>query len=135
MLEKDVSYSAPEITPVGGERTGVVGVNVSFLRCLDIVQGDRGLLVIVERWQQAGFDTDMQILHFRRIKAEIVPAQGTDADQLHLALEHVDEHRQFVEPGFAQELAPAVDAIVVRELSAILKPFILKHIRLQVLGV
>lgn len=107
-----------------------VSVDISFLRGLDVVQGNGGVFVVIERRQKAGLYTDVQLLHLRSVEAEIVPAQRPDSDQFHLPLEYVDEHRQFVQPGFAKEFTPAVHPIVMRELSAILQAFMLKHIRL-----
>ena len=48
MLENDVAQGAPEIPPVGGEGAGMVCFDISFLRSLDVFQGDGGVLVVVE---------------------------------------------------------------------------------------
>ena len=135
MLEKDVSYRAPEIAPIGGETVFMVGIYISFLRCLDIVQCDGGVFVVVKGWEQAGLDTDVQVLHCWRVQAEILSAQGAYSDKFHLALKYIDEHWKFVKPGFAKEFAPAVYPVIVRKFTTILQAFIFKHIRLQVLRV
>lgn len=98
----------------------MVGVNISFLRSLNIAQSNGGVLIIVERRQQSRLYADMDILHLRSVKTEIVPAQGANSDKFHLPLEDVDEHRQLVNPGFTKEFAPAVNPVVVRELTSIL---------------
>lgn len=135
MLEKDVAYRAPEVAPVGGEGMLVVGVDISFLRSLDVVQGDWGVFVVVKWRQEAWLHAGVQGLHLGRVEAEIVTAEGAHSDQLHLSLEYIDEHRELVKPGPAQQFAPAVHAVVARELASFLEAFVLEQIRLQVLGV
>ena len=135
MLENDVAYRSPEVAPVGGEGVCLVGVYISFLRGLDVFKGDGGVFVVVEGGQEPRLDADMQVLHLGRVKAEIMPAQRPYADELHLALEDVDEHRQLVEPELAEQPSPAVDAVVVGEFAAVLEPLVLKHVGLEVLRV
>lgn len=61
--------------------------------------------------------------------------QRAHAHELELPLEEIDEHREFVEPACAQQSAPLVDPVVVLELAAVLKPDVLVHVGLQILGV
>ena len=125
VLEQDVADGAPEVAPVGREGVGVVGLDVAALGGLDIVQGDGGLLVEIKGRQEAGLDTDVQLLHFGCIEAEIMAAQGAHADQFHLPLEDVDQHRELVQPGLSHEFTPEIDAVVVCELAAVLQAFVL----------
>lgn len=135
VLEKYVAYGAPEIAPVSGEGVLVVGVDISFLRGLDIVQGDGGVFVVIKGRQQTGLYACVQVLHLGSVQAEVLPAQRSYSDQLHLSLEDIYEHRKLVQPGAAQELAPAVHAVVARELATVLETFVLEHIGLKVLRV
>ena len=77
----------------------------------------------------------MKLLHLRRIEAEILPAQGTHAHQFHLSLEDIDKHRELVQPAAPEAPAPEVHAVVVRELTAFLKSFMLQHVGLQILRI
>ena len=135
MLEQNVAYRTPEVAPVGSEGVRVVGVDISFFRGLDIVQSNGRLLVVIEGRQESGFYADVEVLHLWGVQAEILPAQGSYSYQLHLALENVDEHGQFVKPSFAQKLSPTVYAVIVSELATVLEALMLKHIRLEVLRI
>ena len=135
MLEQDVTHRAPEVAPVGRKRMGLVGFDITALGGLYVFECDGGMLVVVEGGQEAGLDADVQLLHLGRVEAEIMTAQRADSHQFHLSLENVDRHRKLVQPGAAQQFAPEVDAIVVGELAAVLKTFVLQHVGLEVFGV
>ena len=134
-MKQYVAYRAPEVAPVGGKSVLVVGFDVSFLRRLDVLQGDGSVFVVIERRQHAGLDADVKFLHLRRIETEIMPAEGPHAHGLHLALEDVDEHRQFVKPRAAEEPPPDGHTVVVGELAAVLQAFVLQHVGLKVFGI
>ena len=74
MLKQNIPHRAPKVPPVGGKGALDVSVDISFLRGLDIVQGDGGVLVVVKRWQQAGLHAYVERLHLRGVKTIIVPA-------------------------------------------------------------
>ena len=135
MLEQDVAHRPPEIPPVRGEGVLVVGFDISSLRGLDVFDGLGRGLVIIERGQEPRLHTDVQFLHFRRVHAKILPAQGPYAHQFHLPLEDVDDHGQFVDPGLPEQATPEVHPIVVGELSALLQPLMLQHIGLEILRI
>lgn len=59
-------------------------------------------------------------------------AQGTDAHQLHLTLEEIDEHRQLVQPALTHESAEGADADVVGNLAAFAQTLLVEHIALQI---
>ena len=135
VFEQDVADGAPEVAPVGGEGSGVVGFDIAALRGLHVFERDRGVLVVVEGRQEAGLDADVQLLHLGRVEAEILPAQRAHAHELHLALEDVDRHRELVQPAAAHQFAPEVDAVVVGEFATVLQAFVLQHVGLEVFGI
>ena len=104
VLEQDVAYGAPKVPPVSGAGVLVVGVDISFLRCLDIFQGNGGVLVVIERRKQAGLDADVKVLHGRRVQTEVLPAQWPHAHKLHLPREAQQESE---EPFLYSNVIPA----------------------------
>ena len=53
MLEQDIAYRAPEISPISGEGVFMIGFNIPFFRGLNIFNGLGCFLVVIERRQQA----------------------------------------------------------------------------------
>ena len=135
MLDQNIPHRAPEVAPVGGEGAGLVGLDVAALGGLHVLERVRGLGLIVEGGQETRLDARMQRLHLGRVEAEIVAAEGPHADQLHLAFQDVDRHRELVQPAPAHQFAPEVDAVVVGELAAVLQALVLQHVGLEVFGV
>jgi len=133
--EDDVSNSAEEITEVGAEGGLQVGLDVFALGGLHLIDGLGGVAVVIEGGQEAGLYLDAQLLHIGGVETEIVTREGTHTDELALALEHVDEHREFVEPYLAHPAAPEIDAVVVGEFATGLQAAVLVEVGLQVLAV
>ena len=120
MLEQNVAYRTPEIAPIRGEGVLVVGFDISLFRGLDLLQGLRRFLVVIERGKESRFHAGVQLLHLRGIQLEIRPAERPDADQFHLPLEDIDPHRQFIQPTAAKLAPPEIDTVIVREFSTLL---------------
>ena len=133
MLEQNIAYRAPKVAPVGGEGTLVVRFDISLFRSLDILQGFGCLFIVIEWREQAWLYAHMQLLHLRRIEAEILPTQRSHSYKFHLSLEDVDAHGQFVNPGTPEPSAPKIHPVVVRELPTLLQSLVLQDIRLQIL--
>ena len=70
--EDDVAYGAEEITEVGAEGGLQVGFDVFALGGLHLVDGFRGVTVIIERGKKAGLHLDAQLLHLGGVETEIV---------------------------------------------------------------
>ena len=135
MLEQNIPYRPPEIPPIGGKGSLVVGLDISLFRCLNVFQGLGRFLVVIERGEQPRFHADVQFLHLLRIQAKVLPAERSYPHQFHLPLENVDSHRQFVQPAAAQLAPPEIDPIIVREFSALLQSFMFQDIGLQILRI
>lgn len=110
-----------------------IGLQITTLTLLDLVQSLRH--VDIKRWQQARLGLDTKFLHLRTIQTEILTAQRSYPHELHLAFQDIEQHGQLVEPGLAQETAPARHTVVVAELAALVQVVVLVHIGLQVLGI
>jgi hypothetical protein len=67
VLENDIIDCAPEIPPICGKGAGFICIYVSFLRRLNIFQGNGGVLVIVKGRKESGLHTDMKFLHARSV--------------------------------------------------------------------
>lgn len=135
MLEQNVTYGAPEIAPVRGEGTLVVGFDISLFRGLDVLQGFGCLLIVIERREQPRLHADMQFLHFRGVHPEILPAQRPHTHQFQLPLQDIDDHRQLVQPTAAQFAPPIIDPVIMGEFPAFLQSLMLQDIGLQILRI
>lgn len=113
----------------------MVGLDVSFFRGLDIVQCLGGLLVVVERREEPRFHAHVKVLHLRCVHPEILPAEGANTHELHLSLQEIDEHGQFIQPTLAELVPPIIDPVIVRELPAFLKAFVFQDVGLQILRI
>lgn len=110
-----------------------IGLQIAPLTLLDLVQGFRH--VDIKRGQQAWLGLDTKFLHLRTIQTEILATQRPNPNELHLALDKVEKHRQLVEPCLAQETTPTRHTVVVAELAALVQVIVLIDIGLQVLGI
>ena len=135
MLEKNITHRPPEIPPVGSKGMLVVGIDIAFFGGLDIFQGLRRCLVVIERGQEPWLHADMQLLHLRRVHIEILTAQRADAHQFHLPLEDVDAHRKLVDPGFPEKASPEVHPVIIGKFPALLQSLMLQHIGLEIFGI
>ncbi len=93
------------------------------------------MAVVIEGGQEPGLHLGAQLLHLGGVEAEIVARKRANTDELALALEHVDEHGEFVDPNLAHPAAPEIDAVVIGELAAGLQAAVLVEVGLQVLAV
>ena len=91
--------------------------------------------VHIERREQPRKETRAQQLQVLWVDGEILPAQRTDADELHVAPYDIQEHRHFVEPVFTESFAYRCNALVVSELAAFLKPLLLINVLLDILRI
>ena len=132
-LEDNISNDYPEILPVGTEGMLQIGLEITTLAVLDLVQSLGH--VHIKRRQKARLGLNPQFLQLFGIEIEILLAQGPDAHNLHLSLQHIDEHRQLIEPGLAQESPPLRDAVIVAEFAAHIQVVVLVDVGLQVFGI
>lgn len=93
------------------------------------------MAVVIEGGQEPGLHLDTQLLHLGGVEAEIVARKRPHTDELALALEHVNEHGELVDPYLAHPAAPEIDAVVVGELAAGLQTAVLVEVGLKVLAV
>ena len=93
------------------------------------------MAVVIEGGQEPGLHLGAQLLHLRGVETEIVARKGTHTDELALALKHINEHGEFVDPYLAHPTAPEIDAVVVGELAAGLQAAVLVEVGLQVFAV
>jgi len=133
--QQDIADCSEEVAAVGEEGVLLVGEDVASLGGLNVFDGLGRHFVVVERGEQAGLDAEVKGLHLGGVEAEVVIAQRTYADELHIAANDVDEHGQFVEPILAQELSQTTHAIVGGEFATFLQAFVLVDVGLKVLGV
>ena len=133
--EDDVADGAEEIAEVGAEGSLQVGLDVFALGGLHLFDGLRGVTVVIEGGEEPGLHLGAQLLHLRGVEAEIVTRKGAHTDEFALALEHVEEHGELVDPYLAHPAAPEIDTIVVSELAAGLQTAVLVEVRLQILAV
>ena len=132
-LENNIADNLPKIPPVGAQGMLQIGLQITTLAVLDLLQG---LWHVDIEWrQQSRLGLDSQLLQIFGIKVEILLAQRTNADQLHLPLQDIDKHRQLIKPGLAQETAPLRHAVVVAELTTHVQVVVLVDIGLQILGI
>ena len=113
----------------------VVGFDISLFRGLDVLDGLRRFLIIIERRKQSWLHTDVKLLHFRSIHPEILPAERPDAHQFHLPFQDIDEHRKLIQPALTKQVPPMIHPVIVRELSALLQSFMLQDIGLKILRI
>ena len=135
MLEQNISYNSPEVSPIGQDWVLKVSLNILSLGGLNLFESLRRGVFIVEWRQQTRFGTDTELLHFGRIEAKIMTRKRTHAHQLHLPLKYIKKHRELIEPNLSHESAYRVDTIIVSELSALVKILILIYIWLQILAI
>lgn len=133
--EQYVGDCPPKVPPIRAEWMLQVGFRVAAFRLLHLFDGAGSLLVIVERWQQTGLCLCAQCLHLRGVEREIVLRQRSYPNQLHIALQHVENHRQFVKPHLAEQLAPDVHSIVISKFSSFLQGVMLVYVRLEIFGI
>lgn len=110
-----------------------IGLQITTLTLLDLVQRFRH--IDIKRGQQTGLGLDAKFLHLRTIQIEILAAQRSNPNELHLPFQHIEQHGQLIEPSLTQETAPARHTVVVTELAALVQVVVLVHIGLQVLGI
>jgi len=124
-----------EVLYIGPEWVFFVFVEIGVFVVLDFVQvfgsGELGVI----GWDKAGFKPDASFLKIFAIEFEIVLAQGADPDDLHIALDDVDEHGQFIEPEFAEETAQGCDSEIVPEFSSFIQAVVVIHISLHIFGI
>jgi len=112
-----------------------VCLDVSSFACLHVFDGLGADLLVVEWRKEARLYLDAQFLHFGSVESEVLQAQRPDAHELEVSLEEVDQHRELVEPAFAQDTAPVADAVVILELAAFLEASVLVHVALEIFAV
>lgn len=49
MLEQNIAHRSPEIPPIRGKGTLLIGFDISLLRCLDILDRLGGNGIVIER--------------------------------------------------------------------------------------
>ena len=91
--------------------------------------------VHIERREQPRKKTRAQQLQVLWVDGEILPAQRTNADELHVASYDIQEHRHLIEPVFTEELAYRRNALVVSEFAAFLKSLLLINVLLDILRI
>ena len=132
-LENNIADNLPKIFPVGAEGMLQIGLQITTLAVLNLLQCFGH--VDIEGGQQSRLGLDSQLLQIFRIKVEILLAQGTHPHQLHLPLKDIDKHGQLVEPGLAQEPAPLRHTVVVAELAAHIQVIVFVYVGLQILRI
>ena len=132
---QNITHDAPEILPVCTEWMLQVGLDIAPLRLLDAFERFGLLFLVVQRRQQPRLCAGAQLLQFGCVEAEKLARQGPYPYQFHLTFQHVDDHRQLVEPGFAQERTHGVHPVVVVELACLVKLAVFIHIFLQIFAV
>ena len=132
-LKNNISDDFPEILPVGTEGMLQIGLKVTPLTVLNLVQSLRH--IDIKRRQQPRFGFNPKFLQISCIKIKILLTQGSHPDQFHLPLQNVNKHRQLIQPGLAEEPAPLRHAVVVAELAAHIQIVVLVDVGLQVLGI
>jgi len=132
-FEHDVPGALPEVFPVGGVGVFEVGLEVFGLAGFDLLEGGWHVGVV---WRdETRLYEDAELLELYGVKIVIVSAERAHADELEVAPEPVDDHRELVEPGLSQELAVPGDAEVVGELAAGSEVVVLVDVWLEVFRV
>lgn len=101
---QDVPDPFPEVDPICGKVLGGFLLQIAAFGFHYFLEG-AGKVGIKWR-QQAGPELEPEFLHIGRIEGEIVFAERADAHQRKLALEEIQELRQFVDPERPQHFAP-----------------------------
>ena len=118
-MNQNINRGPPHVAELRAHRRVQVSLKITVFRLDDLVQGLGH--VGIKRRDQTRKHLDSHLADLIGVKAQIVAAQGPDAENLEIAFQPVVKHGQFIQPKCAHEFAPPGDPEIVLEFSPLLK--------------